>query len=102
MAPVYHLPETVTGHVRIGIDNDTTEKGVPDALKQDDTSVETRDTQPNESNGALKHEPHLTEIDKNHITENQTDDQKPEPKTNVLALGTPALGNPIILPNTEL
>ena len=96
MAPAYHLPQTDTGRVRIGKDSDATETGAPESLKQDDPSVEAGDTQPNDSDNALMREPHPTKIDENHTTETQTEDKKPEPKTNVLALGTPALGNPII------
>ena len=102
MAPAYHLPETVTGHVRIGKENDTTVKGTSDALKLDDLGVETRDTPPGESNDELKCELPPTQIDENQVTKNLTEDQKSEPKTDVLALGTPALDNPIILPNTNL
>ena len=102
VAPVYHLPETVTGHVRIGKENDTTADGTSEALQLDDPSGETCVTLLGASNGEHLREPQPTQIDENQVTKNQTEDQKSEPKTDVLALGTPALDNPIILPNTSL
>ena len=109
IAPSYHLPATVSGHLRIG-KTEGRRAPAPPATRPTDGERESASTKlPTAHTARLSITRNLThrsksrkqtalvETDELILTQNTT--QK-EPKTDVLALGTQALGDPNFKPNT--
>ena len=95
VTPAYHLPQTVTGHVRIGKPIDVEEPTQTPTLP-DDTQVGPRSPEPTATPSDCTSSTSRVETDKNDTPENETQTQitsHTEPKTDVLALGSQALGN---------
>ena len=103
MAPSYRLPATATGRLRIG---KTEEQCAPDPIASQRTDAE-REVSPSTlsatQTSAIAPIDDSGEIGKTETTIVETNEQNPqqnttqtEPKTDVLALGTQALDNPII------
>ena len=94
IAPAYHLPTTVTGHTQIGKTEETPLLGTQ--LTQTDTPIgELREGDaPLTTEGGAQ-------IESSQSTTDGSKNSTGLPKTEVLALGSQALGNPIISPNTS-